>query len=92
MGQGAEALDELRELARIVGRCHRPTVPVHHNDSHPSAVRPQQIRYPPPSVNITNLLTCTYLTEPTPPIRANAQFMEFGTKRSWVRIPPPRLV
>jgi hypothetical protein len=22
---------------------------------------------------------------------ANAQFVEFGTKRSWVRIPPPRL-
>ena len=42
------------------------------------------------SIN-SNALACNYLTEPTLPTATNAQYVEFGTKRPWVRIPPPRL-
>ena len=56
-----------------------------------SAVSPQQSLPQLSATNRANRLTCAFMVQPTQLYRANAHEVSFGTKRSWVRIPPPRL-
>jgi hypothetical protein len=43
------------------------------------------------ATNIANAATCIFIEQPTQLDAANVEICSFGTKRSWVRIPPPRL-
>jgi len=43
-------------------------------------------------LNTVNAPELRFLRQSTQLYAANAQVASFGTKRSWVRIPPPRLV